>query len=151
MKRSRFLLPLAVITLLVPPATQAQSSTSADTEKPLGRLFFTPERRNALERQRQYNIRESQAMEGETLSINGVVLRSGGKKTYWVNGHVQNDDSTGSGVTITTSRKTPGQTKVTTTNGEPMADLRVGETINLSTKEKQTGIGNGSLSIKGAR
>jgi len=150
MKRSSLLF-LAATALLTPPATQAQSSMSADTENPLGRLFFTPERRSALERQRQYNIRESQAMEGETLSINGVVLRSGGKKTYWVNGHAQNDDNTSSGVTIMTNRKNPGRAKVTTTDGEPMADLSVGETINLSTKEKQTGIGNGSLSIKGAR
>lgn len=149
----KILAPFILATLLMPsalvaqvPAPQASMATGSG-EEPLGRLFFSPERRSAMERQRQYNIKESQAMEGETLSLDGVVLRSSGKKTYWVNGRAQNDDSNSSGVAISSNRKNPGQARVTS-NGEPMADLRIGETLNLSTKEKQTGIGNGTVTVK---
>ncbi|OQY76184.1 MAG: hypothetical protein B6D47_00250, partial [Rhodocyclaceae bacterium UTPRO2] len=45
----------------------------------LGRLFFTPERRAALERQRQLNIRETQkTIEGAELGVSGIVQRSSG-------------------------------------------------------------------------
>lgn len=47
----------------------------------LGRLFFTPEKRAALERQREFNIQEAQTLQGNTMSLDGVVYRSGGKST----------------------------------------------------------------------
>ncbi|OQY70928.1 MAG: hypothetical protein B6D47_06895, partial [Rhodocyclaceae bacterium UTPRO2] len=53
-------------------------------DETLGRLFFTPERRAALERQRQLNIRETQkTIEGAELGVSGIVQRSSGKNTAW--------------------------------------------------------------------
>jgi hypothetical protein len=55
---------------------------TASAEETLGRLFFTPERRQALDRQRQLNIQDSkQVVEDPTLTINGMVTRSSGKRT----------------------------------------------------------------------
>ena len=39
----------------------------------LGRLFFTPERRATLERQRTFNVQEAQTLQGTTMSLDGVV------------------------------------------------------------------------------
>ncbi len=129
--------------LPAPPSLPAAAAPDA----PLGRLFFSPERRSILERQRQLNIRETQTLEGETLSLNGAVLRSSGKKTYWLNGRAQNDDNTPSGVTIIPHRKAPGRATVTA-GGESSAELRIGESLNRATGEKQTGLGDGSITVK---
>ena len=57
-------------------------------EQQLGRLFFTPQQRAALDRQRQLN-RGFQAndQQGEnSLTINGEIRRSNGRSTRWING-----------------------------------------------------------------
>ena len=59
----------------------------AQTQAPLGRLFFTPEKRQLLDRQRDLNVQAQQETpEDPTLTINGVVTRSSGKRTVWING-----------------------------------------------------------------
>ncbi len=50
----------------------------------LGRLFFTPERRAAMERQRTQNVEEARTLQGTTMSLDGVVYRSSGKATVWI-------------------------------------------------------------------
>ena len=79
---------LGVLLLLsaVPAAALAEDN--------LDRLFFTPERRQAMDRQRQLNplgTAEPANQETPTLTINGVVTRSSGKRTVWINGEIKND------------------------------------------------------------
>jgi hypothetical protein len=61
----------------------AQAARAADT---LGRLFFTPQQRQDLDRRRQANVQESAATVNSSLTVNGQVSRSGGKSTVWING-----------------------------------------------------------------
>lgn len=111
----------------------------------LGRLFFTPERRAALDRQRRLNLPDSQPMaEGETLSVGGVVQRSSGRRTTWVNGMAQHDDAGAGGVRVETDPRDPSRTRVTA-GEEPPAQLRVGETINRRTRETASGVGTGTI------
>ena len=66
-------------------------------EPPLGRLFLTPEQRAALDNARRNRIRaEALAAAADkkpkipparSVTINGVVSRSDGESTVWVNGH----------------------------------------------------------------
>jgi hypothetical protein len=116
--------------------------------EPLGRLFFTPERRAALERQRQLNIQEDQALEGSTVSLNGVVVRSSGRNTVWVNQQAQPERSAATGVAVRVERYGKA---VVTTDGEAPAELRVGESINRATREKDNGIGGGTVAVKPVR
>lgn len=117
---------------------------------PLGRLFMTPERRAILERQRQLNIQEVQTIEGSTVTLDGVVSRSSGRSTVWVNQRPQNENSIGTGVTTHVSPREPG--RVTVTPGEePPASLKVGESINRGTREKTDALGDGHISVKPAR
>jgi hypothetical protein len=117
-------------------------------EPPLGRLFFTPERRAALERQRQLNIQEDQALEGSTVSLNGVVVRSSGRNTVWVNQQAQPERSVATGVAVRVERNGKA---VVTADGEAPAELRVGESLNRATREKDNGIGGGTVAVKPVR
>ncbi len=120
----------------------------ACAQEQLGRLFFTPERRAALERQRQLNIQETQqVIEGASLTVSGVVQRSGGKTTAWVNGAPQDEKSAASGVSVDVDRANPTRARVTA-GEETSATLKVGESINRASRETSSGIGEGRISVK---
>ena len=114
--------------------------------EPLGRLFLTPERRATLERQRQFNIQTAQTLEGSVMSLDGVVTRSSGKTTVWVNQRPQHENTVGTGVTAAVATKTPGRAVLTPTDETP-APLRVGEAINRGTREKADGLGGGRVTV----
>jgi len=138
-----------VLTMAALVATSSVAAVEPPALEPLGRLFLTPERRAALERQRLLNIQESQAqlVEGTNLTVSGVVQRSSGKRTTWINGTAQNDNSAATGVRVDVDRKTPGRTTVTAGDESP-ASLKVGETINRATGETNSGLGSGQIEIK---
>jgi hypothetical protein len=83
-------------------------------EPPLGRLFLTPDQRAALDNARRNRIRaEALAATAEkkpkiplsrTVTINGVVNRSDGESTVWINGH-PTDGETADGMRVVV---TPG-------------------------------------------
>ena len=101
----------------------------------LGRLFFTPERRQMLDRQRQLNLQERQeAPEASTLTINGVVTRSSGKRTVWINGVTQNEKDIGKGVAATPNTANPGKIFVQPESGAA-ATAGIGDTLNRTTGE----------------
>ena len=101
----------------------------------LGRLFFTPERREALDRQRQFKVPESlEVPDDPTLTINGVVTRSSGKRTVWINGVTQNEKDIGKGVAATPNRANPGKILVQPESGAA-ATAGIGDTLNRTTGE----------------
>lgn len=132
--------------LLAGLLTVAAAAPPAAAEE-LGRLFFTPERRTALDRQRQLNIREAQpVIEGATLSVSGVVQRSSGKTTAWVNNTPQDESSEGA-VRVQVDRANPASATVAAGEESP-ARLKVGEAINRATRETTSGVGEGRISVK---
>jgi hypothetical protein len=64
----------------------ALAGNSAAAAENLGRLFFTPQQRQDLDRRRQANIQESAVTVNNSLTVNGQVSRSQGKTTVWING-----------------------------------------------------------------
>lgn len=111
-------------------------------------LFFTPERRQTLDRQRQLNIQEKQEIpEDPTLTIDGIVTRSSGKRTAWVNGVAQNENETPSGVSVTPRRKDPGKVVVQASE-LPAGNARVGGTVNRNTGEATDLLNGGRISTK---
>ncbi|MDD5174885.1 MAG: hypothetical protein PHQ05_00495 [Sterolibacterium sp.] len=125
--------------LLISPLAQAE---------PLGRLFFTPERRAVLERQRLLNIEEKtqETIEIASVHVNGVVRRSNGKATVWVNGRPQRDDESGTGVSVRSSAKEPARVEIRV-GEEPPTSLRIGERLNRATQEKTDGLAGGQLQV----
>jgi hypothetical protein len=127
-----------------------RAEPSAGTEPALGRLFLTPEWRGALERQRQLNIQQTRSIEGDTVRLDGVVVRSSGKSTVWINNRPQIESARDSGVTAATSRRQPGRATVST-GAEPPVDLKVGATLNQATGEKSGGLTSGEIRVRPAR
>ena len=109
----------------------------------LGRLFFTPERRAVLERARQSNIREQpQVAEDNLLSINGLVRRSSGKRTVWVNGTPINENS----VTPLRGLGAPARIR---RRGDPAAPpIPVGTTLNRNTGERRDALNGGAIKVR---
>ena len=130
---------LAFLLALTPIASAQESS------QPLGRLFFTPERRQILDRQRQLNIQEKQEVpEDPTLTINGVVTRSSGKRTVWINGVSQNENDNSTGVVVIPNKKDPGKVTVQS-NESPSANAKVGDTVNRTSGESTDILNGGSI------
>jgi len=141
-KSGRFAGWLCAFTLL------AALSPAANADEELGRLFFTPERRQALDRQRQFNIQEKQEIpEDPSLTINGVVTRSSGKRTVWLNGVAQNDNEKPTGVVVIPNSKAPGKV-VVQPNDAPSGNANVGETVNRKTGETTDLLGDGRIKLK---
>lgn len=133
------LAPLSIALALWAAAMPAEAGS-------LGRLFFTPERRASLERQRSLTPREIPGAEDSALSLSGVVRRSGGKSTAWINGVPQHDG--GLGIRIDLAPREPSGAAISV-GGEIPIRLRVGESVNRSTQERKDGLAGGSIVIDG--
>lgn len=102
-----------------------QGSSWAQQEA-LGRLFFTPQQRAELDRQRLLNPgANSDAVDNETSqTFNGEVRRSNGRSTRWINGEAKWND-------ISSSPRVP-----------------VGDTFYPRTGEHQSVLGGGRIVVK---
>ena len=120
----------------------------AFAEEALGRLFFTPERRQTLDRQRQFNIQEKQEIPEEpTITIDGVVTRSSGKRTVWINGTALGESDASSDVSVAPVRKTPGLVVIQAGDSSP-ASAKVGETMHRDTGETTDLLNGGHIVIR---
>lgn len=151
MKRTAVLLAPTLALLLASPPAMAQRAPASTTDKatpaPLGRLFFTPERRAVLERQRLTNVRETETVEGTSMSLDGVVVRSSGKSTVWISGRAQHENDAGaSGVAARLTRRQPGKAVLSAGDEAPQS-VRVGDTVNRGTLERHSILGNGSIQV----
>lgn len=132
----RMLAPLLCASLLAAGAADAAE---------LGRLFFTPERRATLERQRTLNVQEAQTLQGTSMTLDGVVYRSSGKATVWINRQAQTEgEASRTGVTAVITPRAPGSALLTPGEEAP-AQLKVGEAINRATGERNTRLGGGAV------
>ena len=132
------LLPALLIGIL--PVAYAQDSET------LGRLFFTPERRQSFDRQRNSGTQEKAGIsDGLGLTVNGVVVRSGGKRTVWLNGHPR--DETDDKIAISASMKTPA--RITIRSGDvSISSAKVGNTLFRDTGEVGDLLRDGDVILK---
>lgn len=105
----------------------------------LGRLFFTPQQRQELDRRRNSNIQASVITAEDLVTINGRVSRSSGRTTTWINGVPQEDTYRG-----------PDPARVTVPKGEDAGEvsLRVGDTLDRVKGETRSGIAEGAISVR---
>ena len=135
----------AVFSMLV---VTASPYVPAFAEEALGRLFFTPERRQTLDRQRQFKIQEKQEIpEDPTFTIDGVVTRSSGKRTVWVNGTPLGENGASSDVSVAPVRKNPGLVVIQAGDSSP-ASAKVGETMHRDTGETTDLLNGGNIAIR---
>ena len=121
--------------LLIPTAGVAQE---------IGRLFFTPEQRGALDARRKARVPDKPAavvVASPTTKLDGYVKRSGGSSTVWVNGEPLPE---GSGE----APRIGPRVSISVGDGGRRAALRPGETIDRSTGEVRDVIGDGEIRIR---
>jgi hypothetical protein len=135
--RTRAIACVACIAVCVAPAAHARE---------IGRLFFTPDQRASLERNRLAPPAPEAAKPAPppvlgSVSVNGIVTRSSGRSTTWVNGVARNDTLKPANDTV---RVPVGESTRRT------VPLRVGETFEGTTGERRDLLGGGSISVKRA-
>jgi hypothetical protein len=117
----------------------------AGSAQELGRLFSTPDERAILDeirRDRDMAIPESapqpvatvEAPKVEQLTIDGLVIRSGGANSAWINGRPVSDGwTTREGVRVdTASGQSGGTVKFTLPSGAGTVALKPGQKIDVS-------------------
>lgn len=111
--------------------------------EPLGRLFFSPEQRATLDRQRRGDASRP-GPEGTAMRLDGIVARSGGRTTVWINGRPRYDTV---GDDSTPARPAPGDPALATIApaGILPTALRVGEAIDLVTRHKTDVVARGAI------
>jgi len=107
--------------------------------EPIGRLFFTPDERTNLDRARLTggNTEQDSATEPqqETLTLNGIVKRSSGKTTEWINHTVQNESNFPPGSKMQISKSRLPNFPVLVQKSGKTVSLKVGQTLNIDSGE----------------
>lgn len=118
----------------------------------LGRLFFTPEQRAALDARRKARIPDKPAAAAvapsPTTRIDGYVQRSGGKSTVWVNGEAISEGSQPEDLRVAPRRGDPGRVSVSAGEGERSVDVKIGATLERGSGEARDVIGEGEIRVR---
>lgn len=131
---------------LVAPAAWGQTTAKPPAKpavEPLGRMFFTPAQRASLDVARKQRARTTVATEAteevaataapvpQTLTFDGMVRRSDGKSTVWINNRpVNENEQAGGGVVFGRIRPDGGISLQVPQTGRSV-ELKVGQSIEL--------------------
>lgn len=117
----------------------------------LGRLFFTPEQRAALDARRKARVPDKPAAtpqaESPITRVNGAVQRSGGRSTVWVNGEAIPEGAQPGGPQIAPRAGNPGRVSIPAGEGTQRYDLRVGESLDRGNGEVRDLIGESEIRV----
>lgn len=101
---------------------QAQSEPSLPDQH-LGRLFHSPQQRAVLDELRQRNSHINHDQHSDTIALQGIVRRSSGLSTIWINGQTYNTHAPVASFGERSARVFTGKDKT--------VELKVGEQIRL--------------------
>jgi hypothetical protein len=108
----------------------------------LGRLFFSPEQRAALDARRKARVPDRPAVTNAvspTTRLDGYVKRSGGRSTVFVNGEAVLEGTADAPVVDPEQRG--GRVPVTAGEGGQRRELRPGEVLDRSTGQVRDVLG----------
>lgn len=98
--------------------------------EPLGRLFFSPDERAMLDRMRQKNS-GSTVSATEQITLNGIVRRSSGKTTAWINQVPQNENETPQGIAVQQGKTSKPSALLLLPSGKQV-QLKAGQTFDTT-------------------
>lgn len=133
--------------LLIAFSLSLPASVSADD---LGRLFFTPEQRSALDARRKARIPDKPAavvVESPVTRVDGFVSRGKGKSTVWVNGEAIPEGSQPEGLRITTRPSDPSSVTVNVGENENQVTLKIGQSFDRETGEVKNFLNGGEAGV----
>ena len=132
---------LLLLAFALPAPVQAQE---------LGRLFFTPEQRAALDARRKARVPDKPAaatVTSPTTRLDGYVKRSQGPSTVWVNGEGQLETSP-EAPRIGATRRDDGRVSIGVGESGARIGLKPGEVLDRGTGEVRDVIGDGEIRIR---
>lgn len=108
--------------------------------EPLGRLFYTPAQRAQLDALRaQKNVTppvqeaKEPAAAPEVVTYGGIVRRSDGKSTVWINNRMVNDGKPLDDISISSRRRADDRVSVSLPQVPGTVELRVGQSLDVQT------------------
>lgn len=123
--------------------------TGISTAQELGRLFFTPEQREALDARRKARVPDKLAapvVVSPTTRFDGFVQRSGGRSTVFVDGQAVPEGSADA-PRVDTGRS-DGRVPITVGEGGARRALKPGEVLDRGSGEVRDVIGDGEIRLQ---
>ena len=132
---------IALLVLLAPCAPSGAQE--------LGRLFFSPAERDALDARRgDKPAAPPPATTPMPLRIDGYVLRSDGRPAVWVNGAALATGSRKDGLRVTLGAGHPGEVAVAADARRSSVRVKVGGTLDRGSGELRDVIGDGKVTVR---
>ena len=106
----------------------------------MGRLFFTPAQRASLDIARTRRARNTLSTEGteetaapvaQSVTYGGMVRRSDGKSTVWINGRPVNDSEPVGGISVVGRIRPDGSVSLQVPQSGRSVDLKPGQSVEL--------------------
>jgi len=114
----------------------------------IGRLFFTPEQRSALDARRKARVPDKPSaapiVASPTTRLDGFVRRSGGRSTVWVNGEALGEVGPDA-PRIDRSRSTDARVSIPVGDSGARAALKPGQVLDRGSGEVRDVLGNGEV------
>jgi hypothetical protein len=110
----------------------------------VGRLFFTPDQRAALDARRKARVPDKPAavvVASPTTRVDGYVQRSGGRSTVWVNGEALPESGA-------EAPRVGPRVSIPLGEGGRRAGLKPGEVLDRGTGEVRDVIGDGEIRVQ---
>lgn len=123
---------MARLLLLLTSLLLIGSATGAE----LGRLFFAPDERAALDRERQKTSGVFSAT--DQITLGGYVQRSSGKSTVWVNQTPRHENESAQGVAVTKAPGKSGGIPLQLPSGRQIR-LKPGQTLDVTSGRVREG------------
>jgi hypothetical protein len=127
--------------LLMLAAALAVSTPAAAQQDAMGRLFFTPAQRSSLDVARSQRARATLATERteeqpaepqeQTISYGGMVRRSDGKSTVWINGRPVTEQEAAAGATVVGRVGADGSVSLQVPQSGRSVQLKPGQSLEL--------------------
>jgi hypothetical protein len=119
----------ALLTATFPAYSLATTESVNDPAAGLGRLFMSQDKRAMLDAARARNLPTNNLTEYSKLRLDGIVVRSDGRKTVWLNGAPMHDH-------VPVERVGTNSARIIVSPGHAV-DLPVGSTIQFVSDTSQ--------------
>ena len=119
----------------------------------MGRVFLTPEQRNALDARRRARVQDkpaATAVQSPYTSVNGFVARGGKKSTVWINGEALPEGSSPEGLRVLPRRNEASRVTLGIGETETQVDLKIGQSFDRTTGEVRDPLQGGEVKVNRA-
>jgi hypothetical protein len=130
----------AVVMRALCAAGMLLAAAVASAAEPLGRLFYTPVQRTQLDTLRSQKNVAPPVQEAkdppaapEVLTYGGIVRRSDGRRTVWINNRMVNDGKAPDDLSISSRSRSDDRLSVRLPQAPGPVELRVGQSFDVQT------------------